>query len=178
MDAFEEAVSLLKANGATIIDNANYPAYDEVYSIEPQQIVGPAEYKADLAEYFDNLSVNPYNIHSIDDLIICTKSHPKEEFPSRNIAFWEKVKDAPDFSSPEVTAAYKRMRFLGAEGGIDGALDAAKADALILPSVICSDIPGLAGYPTITVPMGHLPNGTPITKNPRGDLIDEAPNVP
>lgn len=177
MNNFEEVVSLLMASGATIIDNANYPAYDEVYSIEPQPIVGPAEYKTDLAEYFDSLSINPYNIHSINDLITCTKSHPKEEFPLRNIAFWEKVKDAPNFNSPEITAAFKHMWSLGAEGGIDGALDAAKADALILPSVICSDIPGLAGYPTITVPMGYLPNDTPITKNLRLDLVDEALNV-
>jgi amidase len=111
-------------------------------------------------------------------LITCTKLHPKEDFPSRNIAFWEKVKDAPDFSSPEITAAFKHMRSLGAEAGIDGALDAAKADAFILPSVICSDIPGPAGYPTITVPMGYLPNDSPITKNPRGNLVDKGPNVP
>jgi hypothetical protein len=43
------------------------------------------------------------------------------------------------------------MLHLGSEGGIDGALDAAKADVLILPSIICSDIPDLAGHPTITV---------------------------
>jgi amidase len=176
MNALEEAISFLMANGATITNNVNYPAYDEVYSIEPQQIVGPAEYKADLAEYFDNLSINSYSIRSINDLIICTKSHPKEEFPSRNIDFWEKV--APDFNSPEITVAFKHMRFLRAEGGVDGALNAAKADVLILPSVICSDIFGLTGYRTITVPMGYPPNGTPITKNPRGDLVDEAPNVP
>ncbi|KAF8862817.1 hypothetical protein BDZ45DRAFT_767570 [Acephala macrosclerotiorum] len=119
--------------------------------------------EADLAECFSNLSVNPHNIHSINDLSICTKSHPKEEFPSRNIDFWEKVKDAPDFSSPEITAAFKYMRFLS----MDGALDAVKVDAFILPSVICSDIPGLVGYPTITIPTGYLLNGTPITKNPR-----------
>lgn len=47
MNAFEEAVSLLMASGTTIIDNANYPAYDEVRSIEPQQIIKPTEYKAD-----------------------------------------------------------------------------------------------------------------------------------
>ena len=54
MNAFEEAALLLMESGAAIIDNANYPAYNKVYSIEPQQIVRPGEYKADLAEYFDN----------------------------------------------------------------------------------------------------------------------------
>lgn len=117
-------------------------------------------------------------IHNISDMIACTKAHPKEEYPSRKIAVWEKSVAASSIESPEVQAAKKYMLFLGGEGGIDGALNVAKADALVLPSAICSDIPGLVGYPTITVPMGYLPNDTPVTRNPRGDLIDEAPNVP
>jgi hypothetical protein len=95
INAFEKAVLMLMASGKTIIDNTNYPAYDKVYSIEPQQIVGPAEYKADLAEHFDNLSVNPYNIHFINDLITCTKPHPKEEFLSHNTAFGRRSKTCP-----------------------------------------------------------------------------------
>jgi len=69
------------------------------------------------------------------------------------MAYLEKGKDASGFSSPEVIAAFKNMYHLSAEGGIDGALDAGNADALFPPSVICSDAPGLVGYPII------CPNG-------------------
>ncbi|KAL1608053.1 hypothetical protein SLS60_002992 [Paraconiothyrium brasiliense] len=178
MKAFEKAISLMQSHGATLIDNANYPNWDEVYEKSPQSIVSPSEYARDMAAYFHELSDNPHNIHGVEDMISCTKKLPMEEYPSRNVANFEAALKAPAFDSTEVLAAWKRMKYLGAEGGIDGALDATKADALILPSIICSDIPGLVGYPTITVPMGYLPNDTPITKNPRGDLIDEAPNVP
>lgn len=177
MEAFEKTILLLEKNGATIIDNANYQNWDEVYTDSPQGIFGPAEYASDMAKYFSGLAENPMRIHDIHDMIACTKSHPREEYPSRNIAVWEKSAAAPNIDSPEVQAAKKHMLFLG-EGGIDGALNASKADAFILPSVICSDIPGLVGYPTITVPMGYLPKDTPVTRNPRGDLIDEAPHIP
>jgi len=178
METFEKTLLLLKENGATIVDNANYPKWDEMYTVSPQGIYGPAEYAADVAGYFSGLEKNPMGIHNISDMISCTKSDPREEYPSRDIGNFERVAAAFAVNSPEAQSAKKHVLFLAREGGIDGALDYAKADALILPSIICSDIPGFAGYPTITVPMGYMPDDTPIVKNPRGDLIDEAPNVP
>ena len=97
MDTFENTIHLLKASGATILDDANYPLYDEVNSITPQQRVGPAEHKVDLADYFRGLEINPYKIRSIEDMISCTKSHPKEEYPSRDIAVSENIRKAEDF---------------------------------------------------------------------------------
>ncbi|KAF2803868.1 amidase signature enzyme [Mytilinidion resinicola] len=168
MKAFGDAALLMQKNGATIVENANYPAYDDVYSKAPQAIYGPSEYGLDIAKFFKELSINPKNIHSIKDMIECTKPNPLEEYPSHNIAVFENVEKALRFNSPEVAAASKQMKYLGAEGGIDGALEAVTADALILPSVICSDIPGFAGHLTITVPMGFLPPGTPVTKKSEG----------
>ncbi|KAM7182531.1 hypothetical protein V8F33_014241 [Rhypophila sp. PSN 637] len=63
------------------------------------------------------------------------------------------------------------MKQLGGPGGIDGALHDANADALILPSVCSSDVPGLVGYPVICVPLGYLPEGTAEKRDPRGDLV-------
>ena len=178
MRSFEDIIVLLRANGATVIDNANYPAYDELHSAAPQQHVGPAEYKVDMANYFSGLEVNPHNLQNIEDMISCTKSHPNEEYPLRDIIYWESVRTAPDFSSAKVAAALEHMKNLGGPGGIDGALDAANADALIFPSIVSSDVAGLVGYPVVTVPLGFMPADTPVQKSPRGDLVDEGPNVP
>lgn len=179
MAAFDQALISLRDSGATIIDNANYSAYNEINSpTAPQNYVGPAEYRADIAKYLAGLEINPRDLHSLDDLIACTKSHPKEEYPARDIEFWEKARGADDRWSDKVLAGWERMQYLGGEGGIDGALDAANADALIFPSIVSSDVPGLAGHPVITVPLGFMPPDTPIKRNLRGNLVEEGPGVP
>jgi amidase len=178
METFEGVIVLLRANGVTVIDNANYPEYKEVNTVAPQQLVGPAEYKRDMAAYFSGLEINPQNIRSIEDMISCTKSHSKVEYPSRDIAYWENVRTAEDFSSAKVVAAANRIKYLGGPGGIDGALDAANADALIFPSIVSSDVAGLASHPIVNVPLGFMPADTPVKKTPRGDLIEEGPNIP
>jgi amidase len=178
VETFEGVIALLRANGVTVIDNANYPKYKEVNTVAPQQLVGPAEYKRDMAAYFSGLEVNPQNIQSIEDMISCTKSHSKEEYPSRDIAYWENVRTAEDFSSAKVVAAANRIKYLGGPGEIDGALDAANADALIFPSIVSSDVAGLASHPIVNVPLGFMSADTPVKKTPRGDLIEEGPNIP
>ena len=72
----------------------------------------------------------------------------------------------------------EHMIFLGGQGGIDGALDAANADALIFPSIVSSDVAGLAGCPVVTVPLSFMPGDTAVKKNLLGDLVEEGPNIP
>lgn len=59
-----------------------------------------------------------------------------------------------------------------------GALSRHNLDAIILPSRLSADIPGIIGSPVITVPFDAFPAGTTIVYNLRGDLIDAAPGVP
>src|SRR5262249_47278628 len=119
MLAFERALKLMGTQGATIIDNANYTSYTELYEDNPQNVIGPSEYKHDMALYFSELEENPHSIHSVDDMIRCTQSHPKEEYPSRDTAYWEKARTSVEFDGPEFQAALKHMRKLGGEDGID-----------------------------------------------------------
>ncbi|KAK3944347.1 amidase [Diplogelasinospora grovesii] len=179
MESFNRVLDIIKETGATIIDNANYSAYEQVNADDaPQQLLGPSEYKFDMENYFRSLEVNPKNILTMKDLIACTKSLPEKEYPSRDTAYWEFASNAADFESPEMVEAVERMRYLGGPGGIDGALDAAGADALIFPSVCSSDVPGLVGYPVICVPLGFMPEGTAEKRNPRGNLVEEAAGIP
>jgi hypothetical protein len=74
-----------------------YSAYDDINSPTAQQnYVGPAEYRADIAKYLASLEINPPALHSLDDLMPCTKSHPEEGYPARDIEFWEKARAADD----------------------------------------------------------------------------------
>lgn len=179
IDVFDTVLEQLKNAGAVIMDPVNYTAYDIVNSKEaPQQIVGPAEYKHDMTTYLQSLETNPQGIRSLEDLISCTKRLAQEQYPSRDVASWEVARDAEAISSPRVVAALKEMSYLGGPGGIDGVLDRASADAIIYPSICSSDVPGLVGYPVVCVPLGFMPQDTPVRRNPRGDLITEGPGIP
>lgn len=176
---FEIVISSFRGHGAIIIDDVNYSSYDLINGPSaPQQYVGPAEYKSDMAHYFRGLEINPLNIQNIEDMISCTKSIPAEDYPSRDISYWDTVRKADDVLSEKVVAGIKEMRHLGGAAGIDQVLDASGADAIILPSIICADVPGLVGYPIITVPMGFSPSDTPVTLNERGSLVWDGPNIP
>lgn len=143
MDIFNSVLDQLKMAGATIIDPVNYTAYDQVNSKDaPQSVFGPAEYKRDMEDYFKSLETNPRNIQTMEDLIACTKYLASEEYPSRDLAVLEAARDADEFDSTRVTAAWEKMQYLGGPGGIDGVLDSAGADAIIYPSVCTSDVPG------------------------------------
>lgn len=179
IEIFNSFLQQLNDAGATIIDPVNYTAYDQVNSKDaPQSIFGPAEYKRDTEDYLKSLETNPRNIQTMEDLIACTKELDSEEYPSRDVAVLEAARDADEFESPRVTAAWEKMQYLGGPGGIDGVLDSAGADAIIYPSVCSSDVPGLVGYPVVCVPLGFMPKNTPIQTNSRGDLISEGPGIP
>ncbi|KAK0748488.1 amidase signature domain-containing protein [Apiosordaria backusii] len=179
METFDRVLDIIRGLGATVIDNANYSSYTEINAADaPQQRVGPSEYRFDMENHFKSLVVNPHNIQTMEDLVKCTKSLPQEEYPSRDIAYWELVIKSADFQSPEIAKEIERMKQLGGPGGIDGVLDAADADAIVFPSVCSSDVPGLVGYPVICVPLGFLPEGTLEKRNPRGSLVEQAPGIP
>ncbi|KAK0702721.1 amidase signature domain-containing protein [Lasiosphaeris hirsuta] len=161
METFDRVLDVLRGLGVTVINNTNYTAYGEVNGNDAP----PA-------------ACGPFRILTLKDLIACTTSLPEEEYPSRDIAYWDLASEGADFQSTKITQAVEKMKYLGGPGRIDGALDAAGADALIFLSVCSSDIPGLVGYPVICVPLGFLPEGTVEKRNPRGNLVEEAPGIP
>lgn len=176
---FEEVIKLFRLRGAKVLDNANYSSYDLINrATAPQTYVGPAEYKKDIADYFSGLETNPFNLKSVEDMISCTKSIPEEDYPSRDVSYFEIAQDASDTLSEDVVEGIKEIDYLGGPAGIDGVLDITGADAIMLPSIVGADVPGLVGYPIITVPMGFSPPDMPVVYNERGNLVWDGPNIP
>ena len=85
--------------------------------------------------------------------------------------------------SDEMDLAADRARYeadrqkdvrLAREQGIDAALAAQRLDALLFPSYLGSPVAARAGYPSIIVPFGLVPN-EPLPPLPRGAGAQPAP---
>lgn len=177
--AFDKAVSTMSEAGAIIIDDTNFTAYDNYTSSPAPQEVVAIDFKSDIAEYISNLKTNPNKIYDLADISNFTKHNPLEDYPSRNIETWNLVLGVPiNNTSPEFWAMYQQNLYFGGEGGVLGAISRHKLDAVILPTAIGFQIPALVGSPAITVPLGSMPDGSPIRKNARGDLVESAPGIP
>lgn len=178
MEAFEDATFLMEDAGATLIENTDFTAYSEWKKREYNPITR-MDFVSNLAQYLGGLEQNPRNIGNIEDLRRFTWSFPEEEYPSRNTRNWDTVIDAKlSNTSPEFGPTYQQNLFLGGEGGILGALDRHKLDAVILPTVLAASIPALVGTPVVTVPLGAAPFATSLKKESFWDVVEMAPGIP
>ncbi|KAI0098552.1 amidase signature enzyme [Nemania sp. FL0031] len=178
LEAFEKVISVLRENGAHVVDNADYPGLDDRLKSNPSAKAGVSDVRRDLEKFFSGLSINPNNIRSIKDLARFTMAHPLEEYPTRNIDLFELALEAPSPDSEEVIAAGQRMRDLGGPLGVDGALAAGNVSALVVPSIVAHIMAGLIGYPTVTIPLGSFSEHAKAYTSETYDLTRQAPGIP
>jgi amidase len=151
INAFNASIAIFKANGATIVDNANFPNLTE-YRTQNSSLVDGVEFEAGVAKYFNGLTYNPNNIHSLQDLIKFTETFPAEDYPDRNVQTWiNAVNFNLTTSSPEYLAARYNDLIAGSIATELGALDKYNLDVLIMPSSSSPGFAAIAGYPIVTV---------------------------
>ncbi|OJJ77156.1 hypothetical protein ASPBRDRAFT_70650 [Aspergillus brasiliensis CBS 101740] len=179
VSAFEAAVTVISAAGATVVDNANFTAYSDFYgSLKPATVVA-ADFSTNIKGYLGNLERNPNHLQNLEDIRSFTQHSALEGYPSRDTGVWDQtIALGMDNTSPSFWSWYQEVLYFGEEGGLLGALARGKLDAVILPTLVGFDIPAIVGTPGITVPLGAYPNGTPVEYNTRGDLIQRAPGIP
>ena len=81
-------------------------------------------------------------------------------------------------TSPEFWPTYQQNLYFGGEGGILGALERHRLDAVILPTVLAASIPALVGTPIVTIPLGAAPVATSLEKESFWDVVEMAPGIP
>jgi amidase len=184
LDAFEDAISVLKRAGATVVDNANFSAYQEFIAdnnetVGKGSIVLDADFVSDLANYFSELTVNPNNIKSLADVSNFTHAFKLEEYPQRDtFQFDQSLSLGYNNTDPRFWDAYQFTSYLGGEGGVTGALKAYYLDALILPTDYAYPIPAFAGLPVVTVPLGFYPSNFTVMKDKNWGFVEVGPNIP
>ncbi len=171
------AIADLKAAGAVIVDPANIPtlgAFDE-----SELTVLLYEFKADIPRFFSWWGASA-PVHSLADIAAFNAGHAAQEMPyfGQELVLQANAK-GPLTDAAYTTALAKNHRLAGRDG-IDAVMNAQRLDALVAPTggpawlidlvngdggtataPAPSTVAAVAGYPHVTVPMGH-DHGLPV----------------
>ena len=172
--AAERALTLLAAEGATIVDNTDLPALGDDVG-EDELLVLLAEFRSGVADYLATRSGDvPRTLREIVDF---NRANAATELAHFGQSLFEKALAGPRDGSPEHVAARARGLAATRGGGIDKVLEEHALDALVTPSYppahpidlvnaewsagACSGPTAIAGYPLVTVP-SELAAGLPV----------------
>jgi amidase len=168
--AFEQALAILKAQGATLVDIASFDGMEEIGRNELNVLL--TEFKADLNAY---LAAAPAAVgsRSLADLIAFNLAHADAEMPLFGQELFEQAEQTKGLAEPDyLKARAESLRLAGPEG-IDRLLRQHKLDALVGPTMPpawlidavngdqtsgsgAGTLAAVAGYPHLTVPMGMV----------------------
>jgi amidase len=177
--AFEKALITMKGVGASVKD-VTLSAFDE-YSARarPNEVaILGLDFVLNLQQYFSQLTKNPNNIKTLQELRNYTIAEPKEQFKTRDTLRWD-LALSYDYSITDLKG-FKMVQDQAylAKQVIDVTLQLNDVDVLILPSDFATRMAAIDGHPIITVPLGYYPAGTPTEKNNRGNLVARGVNFP
>lgn len=165
----EEAISLMKAQGAEIVDPAEIMP-EEGYGDEEFEVL-LYEFKADLNAYLETLGANS-PVRSLKDIIAFNEEHRQEVMPYFEQEIFLMAEKKGPLTSEEYLKALEKCRRLSRTEGIDKAFDEHGLDAVVAPTdgpawvtdLVNGDhylggssqAAAVAGYPSITVPAGDV----------------------
>jgi amidase len=171
----DEAIAVMKAEGAIVIDPANIPTLGTFDDAEIQVLL--YEFKDGLNKYLAWLGPES-PVKSLAEVIAFNEAHAKEEL----VHFGQEILMLADLKGPldrtEYTAALAGSQRQARELGIDAVMAEHQLDALFAPTggpawridhatgdrstaPGPSSIAAVAGYPHITVPAGYI-DGLPV----------------
>jgi amidase len=167
--AMNEALEVLKREGATLVDPAEIPNMDKVG--EHENTVMFYEFKAGINAYLKRLGEStPFR--SLEDLIGFNDKNKTKEMPFFGQNTFVKAQAKGPLTDKEYLEALEKCRKLTRTEGIDAVMDKNKLDALIAPTEGAawmtdlvdgdrslgnsSTTAAVAGYPSITVPAGFV----------------------
>ena len=173
-EAFERALAVLKAQGATLVD---IKEFDDDGIGDNEYAVLLSEFKAGLNDY---LRTSPANlqVRSLEDVIAFNKRHAAREMPLFGQDIFEKAQATKGLSDPAYRKARRDSLRAAGVNGIDRLLRTHRLDAMVFPTMppawkidaVNGDqisgggagwLAAISGYPHLTVPMGQV-KGLPV----------------
>jgi amidase len=170
---FEAALGALRERGAEIVDPANVAALAQ---LNGSGELLSLEFKTDIERYLAEWAPGAA-VRTLDDLIAFNRREAAREMPFFGQEIFERAARRGPLTSPEYLQLKERLQRAARAEGIDAVMDQHRLDALIAPSAAparpidlvngdsgsggTSGLAAIAGYPSITVPMGFV-HGLPV----------------
>ena len=164
-----QALELMKAQGAVIVDEANIPTASKLD--EPEMEVLLYDFKADIEAYLAGLG-DRTRLKTLADLIRFNEEHRDTELPWFGQELFLQAQEKGPLTDKKYLKALAACRKLSREQGIDAVMAKHKLDALVAPTQApagfidlvngdhwlgsSSSPAAVAGYPSITVPAGYV----------------------
>ncbi|WNG60548.1 amidase [Archangium gephyra] len=164
-----QALELMKAQGAVIIDEAHIPTASKMD--EPEMEVLLYEFKAGIEAYLAGLG-DKTRLKTLADLIRFNEEHRDTELPWFGQELFLQAQEKGPLSDKKYLKALAACRKLSRAQGIDAIMAKHKLDALVAPTQAppglidlvngdhwlgsSSSPAAVAGYPSITVPTGYV----------------------
>ncbi len=173
-DLMEQAIVDMANAGATIVDEANLVNRRRISAPSYQVLL--YEFKTDLPLYFESVAPE-LGMRTLADLIAFNEANADREMPWFGQDIVELANEKGDLNTPEYLEAKETARRYSQDEGIDWLMEEHDLDAIVAPttrsawktdlingglsSLGSSSNAAVAGYPSITVPMGYV-HGLPI----------------
>jgi amidase len=172
---FEEALATLRAEGAILVDIKEFEGRAEIGRNEFQVLL--AELKADMNAYL--ATTRPaVKTRTLADLIAFNKANADVEMPLFDQETFEQAEATKGLDDPEYKKARETSLRMAGKEGIDRLLKTHNVVALVGPTMPpawlidavngdqiagggAGSLAAVAGYPHLTVPMGHV-KGLPV----------------
>ncbi|RST72338.1 amidase [Siminovitchia acidinfaciens] len=164
----EEAKSVLKKLGAELVENIQIPSAKNTWTFD----IFAYEFKASLNAYLQG-TPQSNQIRSLADVI-----RFNEADPDMMLKYGQKLLELSEATSGTLTEqeyifTLEEDLRLSREEGIDYAMNEYGLDALFFGGDRGSVISARAGYPTVIVPAGFIPNGEPFGVSFAGTAFSE-----
>jgi amidase len=168
-DLMEEAIRVMAAAGATVVDPANLATRQAIGT--PAYRVLLHEFKADLEAYLDAAG-RPNGMATLADVMAFNEANADREMPYFGQEVFEQAVGLGGLDAPEYLEALETARRLSRDEGIDALMEQHRLDAIVAPttrpawkidlvnrdmgSAGASGPAAIAGYPSVTVPDGYV----------------------
>ena len=147
---YQPFIDRLRDGGATLVD-VKFPDFGPTVGADRTSVL-LYEFKADLNKYLAARG-GPYK--TLEDLIRFNEENKDKELPKFGQELFAQSQAKADLADKPYLDALAKIRKQTREDGIDALLAANKLDALVGPtSGAAWSIAAVAGYPSITVPIG------------------------
>ena len=170
--AVDAAIDVMRHLGATIVDPADIGTTGKYDDAESEALL--YEFKADLNHYLSELGGSA-RVHTLADVIAFNQAHRDAELPFFGQELMIKAQAKGPLTTPAYLKARAKCTELSRTQGIDHTMNTHRLDAIVIPTgnpptpidlvngdggigdAVSSSTPAaVAGYPSITVPVGYV----------------------